>query len=128
MSILLAELEANPYKPTLDPESPFLKYLSCISEHAPDVPKALRSAVKNPKKWPALAKDLASRDRRLNSFLATTQAIDLVRGGVKVNALPEVVTGTFWDHIVRIPLIGSCSHDQPPNILVSLSILLQIFS
>jgi hypothetical protein len=27
--------------------------------------------------------------------LATTQAVDLIQGGVKVNALPEVVTGEF---------------------------------
>ena len=95
MSLLLAELEANPFEPYLDPANPYLKYLSCLSEHAPGMPKSLRSAVKDPRKWPALARTLAASERRVNSFLATTQAIDLIKGGVKVNALPEVVQGEF---------------------------------
>ncbi len=95
MSMLLAALEAHPYEPSLPPSNPYLKYLSCMSQHAPNVPKQLRSAIRDPGKWPDLAKTLAASDRRLNSFLATTQAIDLIKGGVKVNALPEVVTG-MW--------------------------------
>ncbi|KAK8864420.1 hypothetical protein IAR55_001668 [Kwoniella newhampshirensis] len=94
MSLILAELEKNPFEPTLSPSSPYLKYLSCISEYAPRVPKSLKSQVKNPKKWKSLAKELAGSDRKLNSFLATTQAIDLISGGVKVNALPEYVEAT----------------------------------
>ena len=93
MSLLLAELEANPYEPHLDPAGPMLKYLSCMSEHSADMPKSLRSSIKNPEKWPALAKEMARSSRKLNGMLATTQAIDLIKGGVKVNALPEVVEG-----------------------------------
>ena len=93
MSRLLVEMEANPFQPALDPSGPYLKYLSCMSEHAAEMPGSLRYAVKHPKKWPALAKKLAQSDRKLNSFLATTQAIDIINGGVKVNALPEVVEG-----------------------------------
>ncbi|WWD17284.1 hypothetical protein CI109_101724 [Kwoniella shandongensis] len=94
MSLLLAELEKNPFEPTLVPEGPYLKYLSCLSEYAPHTPKSLKSRVKNPKKWPSLAKELAGNDRKVNSFLATSQAIDLISGGVKVNALPEFVQAT----------------------------------
>ncbi len=98
MSLLLAELEANPFLPHLDPAGPQLKYLTCMSDHAAEMPKKLKSAVRNPKKWPALAKQLAESDRRVNSMLATTQAIDIVKGGVKVNALPEVVEGECSVH------------------------------
>ena len=93
MSLILAHLEQNPFEPILDPRGPYIKYLSCLSDYAPDFPKKIRKAVQNPKKWKKLAKELAAADRKVNSFLATTQAIDLINGGVKVNALPEVVTG-----------------------------------
>jgi len=93
MSLILAQVEANPFEPVLDPRGPYLKYLSCLSDYAPDFPKKLGKDVKNPKKWGKLAKELAAADRKVNAFLATTQAIDLINGGVKINALPEVVTG-----------------------------------
>ncbi|KAK4685216.1 Gly-Xaa carboxypeptidase, partial [Tremellales sp. Uapishka_1] len=91
LSKLLSALEDHPFTPSLTSESPFLKYLSCLSEHAPEFPKSVSKQIKNPKRWKSLAKTLASSDRVANSFLATTQAIDLINGGVKINALPEVV-------------------------------------
>ncbi|ODN82117.1 hypothetical protein L202_02424 [Cryptococcus amylolentus CBS 6039] len=94
MALILAELERNPFEPSLDPAAPYLKYLSCITDFAPDVPKSLKSQVKNPRKWDKLAHELAAGDRTINSFLSTTLAIDLINGGVKVNALPEFVQAT----------------------------------
>ena len=66
-----------------------------MSDYAPNFPTGLKRKVRHPRAWPRLAHQLAASDRRLNSFLATTQAVDLIRGGVKVNALPEVVEGEF---------------------------------
>ena len=93
MSKIISHLEDHPFLPNLDPRGPYLKYLNCMADHGPSFPKELKKQVKNPKKWHKLAKKLAASSRMLNSFLATTQAVDLIQGGVKVNALPEVVTG-----------------------------------
>jgi len=97
MARLLDELESHPFKPTLDPAGPFLKLLNCLSDHAPDMPKSLKSRLKNPKGWNKLAQELSKTKVAgklvYNAMMATTQAIDLVSGGVKVNALPEVVEG-----------------------------------
>ncbi|ORY33967.1 putative Gly-X carboxypeptidase [Naematelia encephala] len=93
-SLLLAELEAHPFEPVLDPAGPYLKFLSCLSDYA-DIPSKLKSDIHTPQKWSKLAKELATADRRVNSLLATSQAIDLINGGVKVNALPEVVDTTI---------------------------------
>lgn len=93
LSRLLVELEANPYLPTLTSDHPYLPYLTCLAEHAPEVGKDFKRAVENPKKWDGLARKLARESARNRAFLATTQAIDLIEGGVKVNALPEVATG-----------------------------------
>lgn len=94
MARIIAHLEDHPFLPTLDPRGPYLKYLNCMADHGPSFPKDLKKQVKDPKKWRKLATRLAGESRKLNSFLATTQAVDLIQGGVKVNALPEVVTGT----------------------------------
>ncbi|WVQ72429.1 hypothetical protein IAR50_001981 [Cryptococcus sp. DSM 104548] len=94
MALILAELEKNPFEPSLDPAAPYLKYLSCLTDFAPNVPKSLKAKVNNPKKWDKLAHELAAGDRVVNSFLSTTLAIDLIHGGVKVNALPEFVQAT----------------------------------
>ena len=92
MSKILSAMEDNPFEPELSPNGPYLKYLQCMSDHAVDMPLDLKASVKNPRTWPRLATKLAKSNRYLNSFLATTQAVDLVNGGVKINALPEVVT------------------------------------
>lgn len=93
MARFLSALEDHPYEPQMKAQSPLLKYMSCLAEHAPKFPKSVARRVKNPKKWPKLAKDLAKSDRILNALLATTGAINLIKGGVKVNALPEQVEG-----------------------------------
>ncbi|WWC89293.1 uncharacterized protein L201_004214 [Kwoniella dendrophila CBS 6074] len=95
ISLLLSELESNPYKPSLSPKSPLLKNLNCLADYAPQFPKGLKREIKDPRKWNKLAQELANESRLMNSFLATTQAIDLINGGVKVNALPEVVDATI---------------------------------
>lgn len=43
----------------------------------------------NPKKWLALGEEMANGNDVTRAFLATTQAVDLISGGVKINALPE---------------------------------------
>ncbi|KAJ9118393.1 hypothetical protein QFC24_006222 [Naganishia onofrii] len=94
LSKLLVHLEANPFEPSLTAASPYLKYLTCLADHAPEVGKSFVKSVKNPKRWAKLAKQLAKESLQNRAFLATTQAIDLISGGVKVNALPEVATAT----------------------------------
>lgn len=67
----------------------------------------MKRKVKHPRAWPKLAHQLAQSDRRLNSFLATTQAVDLIRGGVKVNALPELVEGEAFAFFFGPSVMGA---------------------
>lgn len=73
MSQILVNMEANPFPIALKPEEPYLKYLSCIAEHSPDVPKDLKKAVQNPNQWKALAKKLAKESPLARAFMGTTQ-------------------------------------------------------
>ncbi len=93
-SRLLVEMEANPLPLSLTPKHPYVKYLSCLAEYAPDLPSSTRSMILNPKKWGKLVEKLSKGNQQMKAFLGTTQAIDLIEGGVKVNALPERVTAT----------------------------------
>ncbi|KAL8277506.1 hypothetical protein RQP46_010061 [Phenoliferia psychrophenolica] len=92
LSLLLVELEKNPAKVNLVEGNPVLSYLNCAADHG-EVDKAMRTRIRDPKKWEALGEELAEDDT-LRAFLGTTQAADLISGGVKVNALPEFSSAT----------------------------------
>jgi len=89
---LLVEFEENPIEPHLDRGTPVYNTVQCVAEHAKEFPAHLRALVKT-----AAHSDLALRkleaalinDPFYRALIGTTQAIDLVRGGVKANALPE---------------------------------------
>ncbi|KAH8085208.1 putative Gly-X carboxypeptidase [Filobasidium floriforme] len=87
------KLESHPFPTALTSASPYLKYLTCLADYAPDLPKDLRKSIKTPSKWKKLAAGL-SKDPQQRAFLGTTQAVDLIKGGVKVNALPEEAEAT----------------------------------
>ena len=88
LSKILVEMEANPQPPKIVEGSPLLTYLECAAEYG-DMEEALSAKVRSSECWPALA-DEFGEDRVLATFLKTTQAIDIISGGIKYNALPEV--------------------------------------
>lgn len=64
----------------------------CLGAYAPEVPSKLRKALQRaPKSDKALrqAESILFEDRLFKALVQTTQAIDLIQGGVKTNALPE---------------------------------------
>lgn len=89
MSRLLVALEDNPAVLSLTAENPLLGYLECAAEHG-EMDRDLRSLVRDQYCWDEL-KDVMKGDKLLSTFLGTTQAVDVVQGGIKFNALPEVI-------------------------------------
>ncbi|KAL7410316.1 hypothetical protein BDY24DRAFT_400131 [Mrakia frigida] len=88
LSMILTNLEANPFPAAFSPSSPYLQYLQCAADFGPDMSKDLKSRLKDPKAWPELAEEFGE-DRKNRAFLGTTQAVDMISGGIKSNALPE---------------------------------------
>ena len=88
LALILTSLEANPFPIGLTSTSPYLQYLQCAADFGPDMSKDLKSRLKDPKKWDALAQELGE-DRKIRANLGTTTAIDQIKGGIKSNALPE---------------------------------------
>ncbi|CAI7656404.1 unnamed protein product [Penicillium discolor] len=91
ISEIVVALEANPYQPKIIRDSPIHKRLICQARYSPNTqPKVEELLQKND--FDALAAEFASTSS-LNRFVVqTSQAIDLINGGVKINAMPEVVT------------------------------------
>lgn len=79
---LISTLEKHPDHVKLRASSPKLAELQCYAEHG-DVDKKWKKRLQNPKQWPKLAREL-SRDVVSRSTLMTTQAVDLISGGVKM--------------------------------------------
>lgn len=87
-------IESTPHTPELLRDgTPFATY-QCIAEHVPNVPDYFRKLVKRTNEddeaLNQLKQVLLDLDPARNSaMLGTTQAVTLIGGGIKVNALPE---------------------------------------
>ncbi len=92
LASLLVLLESHPYEAHLERNTPVYGLIQCVGAHSPELPGPIRRAIKR-----SLHSDRALRDVEkeffknpmFKSFAGTSQAIDLIQGGVKSNALPE---------------------------------------
>ena len=117
-AMAIAALEKHPHKPYLQPDSPMVTLCICLADSAPEASKDLKKAAR--KVQDSLTKDASKVDKKAlkdledwwvygsekdkvfkpgmgRAMVSTTQAIDIIGGGLKVNALPEVVT-TYVNH------------------------------
>ncbi|KAI0471830.1 peptidase family M20/M25/M40 [Xylariaceae sp. FL0804] len=104
MAELVTLIEGHPYQPRLHAENPYLGMLECGAAHSPDFPPRLRELLPE---WrdhddgdddgngaeeeyeDALALEAAKQGARTKYLFTTSQAPDIIGGGVKNNALPE---------------------------------------
>ena len=92
LAALLVQYENHPLTPRLGRSTATYGTIQCLGEHATDLPKSLKRLIrKSVKSNKALRKveEAFFTDRGIKAQAGTTQAIDLITGGVKVNALPE---------------------------------------
>lgn len=108
VSELVTLIEAHPYDPYLANNNPYLSILYCGAEHSPEFPNSLRKALKKADKQPVckkskdhLAHEAAKAGPAVRYLFQTSQAADIINGGVKNNALPERTT-VLVNHRVNI--------------------------
>ncbi|OCF32697.1 Gly-Xaa carboxypeptidase [Kwoniella heveanensis BCC8398] len=122
ISLLIAALERHPHEPHLNVESPLVNMIACAADSAPSVPPKLRKAIR--KVEDSLAAKKGKVDEKAlkeiedwyitgsyedgslgkgmgKALVSTTQAVDIINGGLKVNALPESVTAIV-NHRINI--------------------------
>ncbi|KAJ3566478.1 hypothetical protein NPX13_g7117 [Xylaria arbuscula] len=93
-SELIALIEGNPYEPRFHPENPFLDLLECANAYSPEFPPGMRKHLpwkepSCPAKKDKLALEAAKYGDPIKYLFTTSQAVDIISGGVKSNALPE---------------------------------------
>jgi Gly-Xaa carboxypeptidase len=89
---MLVEYEANPHPVSLQRGTPIHGFVQCLAAYAPGLSRKLRHAIQQSDKSDRALKTAEEELFKLRGFrelTGTTQAIDLVSGGVKSNALPE---------------------------------------
>ncbi|KAH8913972.1 hypothetical protein BT69DRAFT_43753, partial [Atractiella rhizophila] len=129
ISRIVTTLEANPHIPDLTPTNPYYTMLKCGAEHSPDFPPKLRTLVKKADTCPHAKKQLEreivkTQPRATEMLFTTSQAIDIIGGGVKVNALPEL-TFVVVDHRIRP---GSTPEDIMEHVASLIDPIAQEFS
>ncbi|KAI9440737.1 carboxypeptidase S [Lactarius indigo] len=123
LSRLLVEFEANPIKPQLDRGTPVYGTVQCVGQHTKEFPAHLRALIKSSIHSDRALRKLEAeliKDQAFKSLIGTTQAIDLIQGGVKTNALPEEAWAVV-NHRIATQSSVSAIQQRDTNILKHLA-------
>ncbi|OAQ97576.1 hypothetical protein LLEC1_01205 [Akanthomyces lecanii] len=84
-------LEANPYAPVLTKENPVYAHMACLARYSPDeIPEVTERVRSGDVQGIA---DVLDSSGLMQSFMVrTSQAVDFISGGQKINAMPEKTT------------------------------------
>lgn len=91
MSEIVVALESNPFEPKIIEDGPIHEALICFTKYSPDVLPPLTDSIKNGDLDRA-AQLLAQVQRETQYFIQTSQAVNRIAGGQKINSLPEFTT------------------------------------
>lgn len=111
----MVALESHPYEPLLIKDSPIYNHYVCQARYSPKAePKVTKLLEEGDLE--TLAKELASQDRPTNFRLQTSQAVDYVSGGQKINAMPEVIKVGVNYRVAPHNSIGEIMHNVVEHI------------
>ncbi|KAK3191822.1 Gly-Xaa carboxypeptidase [Lecanicillium sp. MT-2017a] len=95
MSEIIMAIEANAFEARLTPRNPMFGFLECAAAHAPEallpreLPLTLRRVALGDKK---AQRQLAETFKDMRYYFKTSQSVGKINGGVKINAIPELVS------------------------------------
>ncbi|KAF7375296.1 Carboxypeptidase S [Mycena sanguinolenta] len=92
LAALIVGYEANPYPTQLSRTSTAFQTFQCIGQYGSTLPPAIKALIVDSAQSDTALHALEailSKDKLYRSQIGTTQAVDVVSGGVKANALPE---------------------------------------
>jgi Gly-Xaa carboxypeptidase len=83
------------FVPRLDEKHPSRQTLECQAQHSPESVEPWLASALESDDYVGLAEAVAeSRGAQIRFTYQTSQAVDLIKGGVKINALPEKINAT----------------------------------
>ncbi|KAG1804694.1 uncharacterized protein HD556DRAFT_470702 [Suillus plorans] len=110
LSRFIAAVEDNPHQASLSRTGTPFATTQCLAAYSPlypdDLRRLARQAVTNDAALKVLQERLLASDPLYKAMLGTTQAVDLVEGGVKVNALPERASAVINHRIAEHSSVG----------------------
>ncbi|KZT65622.1 carboxypeptidase S [Daedalea quercina L-15889] len=107
---LLVHYENSPIEAKLSRGTPTYWHAECLAAHAPELPSSLRSSIKkagSSDKALRAAQNELFKDHAFKALVGTTQAIDIIGGGVKSNALPENAMAIINHRIATDSSVGA---------------------
>lgn len=134
ISELVTVLEANIFEPRLHDGNPYLGQLQCGARYSPSFPQKLKKLLKSRRAYSLapnpgdavyptgkgkgrkstrdpLAEEAAKEDLFTRYLMQTSRAVDIIAGGVKINALPEE-SSVRVNHRVNVGEQPSAVYDQ----------------
>ena len=121
LSELITRIEAEQYPVYLTDDNPYMGQLQCGAANSATFPKSLKKLLGERRSDTCrpspdyLALEAAKEGGRIKYLMQTSQAVDIIEGGVKVNALPERTSVTVnhrvnigdttehvWDHLTSL--------------------------
>lgn len=101
-SLIVVALENSPFSPVLTDHNPFYQQLQCYATHGNSIDSKLKKNILNmgssKKAWKAVIKEVLKQPV-MKFLVMTSKAVDIIKGGIKVNALPEEVSVTINSRI-----------------------------
>ncbi|KAJ7451531.1 hypothetical protein FB451DRAFT_1051299 [Mycena latifolia] len=94
VSRLVTLLETTPPQSYLLPTNPYATTLRILAKHSPNIPLDLKAKIEDPSLWDELVQILSqdpSMPRGTKEMFTCSRTVTVIHGGLKVNALPEVV-------------------------------------
>ncbi|KAF9010305.1 carboxypeptidase S [Hymenopellis radicata] len=123
LSRLLVEFEEHPFEMHLERQTPTYDLFQCYAEHVSLLPESLRDEIiRSRTSDEALAEleETVFQDVSYKSLIITTQAIDMIHGGVKSNALPEQAWAIINHRVSAQSSVGA-TKEHDTNLLISLA-------
>lgn len=121
MSHLLSTLEDNTFEAIFSPQNPTFYEFQCIAEHSNSLNPKIKDAIlraEDDSKANKMAIDYITNQSLTSRYLiSTSQAIDIIHGGVKSNALPEYVEAIINHRIAIESSISSTIEKDIKDIL-----------
>ncbi|KAG9258902.1 uncharacterized protein F5Z01DRAFT_614770 [Emericellopsis atlantica] len=88
---IVSTLEANPFEPQLLENGPTHRHLICNARYSPDANPTVTRLVKKGDLQGLADEVIKVFGRGGRYMLQTSQAVDVIQGGTKINAMPETV-------------------------------------
>ncbi|CAX42052.1 carboxypeptidase S, putative [Candida dubliniensis CD36] len=95
MSQLINKIEDKEFSPILTNNNPVLGQLYCLAEHSTILNKSIKTSILKAQideNANQQVVEYLSKDAETKYLITTSQAVDIIEGGVKSNALPEHVS------------------------------------